>query len=116
MGVSPSTSEQPGGKFLSRDELKSIDNLFLMNRGNESFLLGTSTRRPGSVTLLSPLFILVLGVIIVGYLGLPAVGGSAGNSFTLVTLIIAIPFVVAVAWTFQRYLYDLQFDKEGKLL
>jgi len=103
--------------ILSRDQLTSVQNLFLLNLANKDFLLGTKKRRPNVPTLAIPIIIFLIVFILIGC---PAAGaaGTSDSSNTLIGLavIFGIPGVIFFFLSIRAYRRALLLDTEGKLL
>ena len=73
---STSATIQSAGRLLSREELTSVKNLFLLNLANKDFLLGTKKRRPNVPTLVVPILIVLLVTGLLGHVLWPMIGVS----------------------------------------
>ncbi len=105
------------GRFVSREELQSLKNVFLLNYGNKDFLLGAKKRRPGAPTLIAPILLLLLCSIVTGCPAISAVGlGGQGGVFWLMAVIFAALFLFPVGLMLRKYRRERRFDTRGQLL
>jgi hypothetical protein len=114
---STSASIQSAGRLLSREELTSVKNLFLLNLANKDFLLGTKKRRPNVPTLIVPILIVLLVVflVVITTAGTSDTGNS-GNVLIGSIVLFVIPGLIGIGLTFRAYRRALLLDTEGKLL
>src|SRR6185295_17111567 len=116
--MAPSESH---GIALSRDQLTSVKNLFLLNFGNKDFVLSKRQRRAGVPTLVAPLFFLVVGGLIAV---LPALVTGVGSSQQMSeanilwfgTLALGGFFVIIAAISYRSYQREKRFDALGIFL
>lgn len=100
---------------LTRENLTSVKNLFVLNPANISYLQGTSARPFGAPTMTGSLVFLLLAAILGGCPLAGAASTPDSGSLMGLALILGVPCLLGTAWAYRRYRHAVRLEK-GVLL
>lgn len=110
-------SNQPTRNALTREDMDTLSNLFLINMGNLTFLDGKTKRRPSVAGRSTPILLFLLGLIVVGFMAAVTGNMDSGRGVMgAITAGVALLFLIGVVLSYRAYQNDQQYDTQGKFL